>query len=309
MARKLRVEYPGALYHVVNRGNYRHDVFASAGAAQAWVKVLEEAVQIYGWQCHAYVVMRNHYHLVLATPLPNLGAGMHWLQSTLATRFNRLRGERGHLFQGRYHAGLIEDQRYLGHVVDYVHLNPVRAGVVAVEQAAQFRWSSLGRFVRGPRFQGLQAGEWLACRGLEDSAEGWTRYQAHLVELAGNLAEQERLGWKGFSHGWALGSEEWCRTMAKEQAHRAAQPGLEAGAIRDLREAQWAELLRGALAAQGRSMEELAAERKGAEWKLALAEELRSQGGASWVWLSEHLHLGTPASARSLLSLRKRSAI
>jgi REP element-mobilizing transposase RayT len=88
MARKLRIEYPGALYHVINRGNYRRDVFESAGAAEAFVAALREAVAQYGWRVHAYVVMRNHYHLAVETPQPNLVEGMHWLQSTLATRFN-----------------------------------------------------------------------------------------------------------------------------------------------------------------------------------------------------------------------------
>ena len=87
------MQYEGALYHVVNRGNYRRDVFESPDAAQAFVSVLEEATLAYGWKCHAYVVMRNHYHILLETPQPNLGEGMHWLQGTLAARFNRFRSE------------------------------------------------------------------------------------------------------------------------------------------------------------------------------------------------------------------------
>jgi REP element-mobilizing transposase RayT len=126
MARKLRVQYPGALYHVVNRGNYRRDVFESVGAAQALVTAVEEAAQAFGWRIHAYVVMRNHYHLVVETTKPNLVSGMHWLQSTLARRFNRFRTERGHLFQGRYHAGLIEDFRVLEDMGEYHRLMPGR---------------------------------------------------------------------------------------------------------------------------------------------------------------------------------------
>lgn len=113
MARKLRIQYPGAIYHVINRGNYRRDVFESAGAAEAFLRVLIEATALYSWRVHAYVVMRNHFHLALDTPQPNLVEGMHWLQSTLATRFNRLRRESGHLFQGRYQAFLVEKMALL----------------------------------------------------------------------------------------------------------------------------------------------------------------------------------------------------
>ena len=98
------------MYHVINRGNYRRDVFETTGTAKAFEVTLDEACEQHGWKLHAYVILRNHFHLALTTPEPNLVEGMHWLQSTFASRFNRLRGERGHLFQGRYQALLIEDQ-------------------------------------------------------------------------------------------------------------------------------------------------------------------------------------------------------
>ena len=90
MARKLRIQFENALYHVINRGNYRRDVFETAGAPKAFIAVLEEASTMFGWRVHAYVVMRNHYHLALETPKPNLVEGMHWLQGTIAARFNRV---------------------------------------------------------------------------------------------------------------------------------------------------------------------------------------------------------------------------
>jgi putative transposase len=83
--------------------------------------------------------MRNHYHLARQTPEPNLSIGMQWLQTTFATRFNRLRGENGHLFQGRYRAFVLENSGVWARVADYIHLNPVRAGIVPMEYAAQFR--------------------------------------------------------------------------------------------------------------------------------------------------------------------------
>src|SRR4051812_10089801 len=108
MARKLRLEFSGAVYHVINRGNYRAWIFASVGAKQAFEACLFAACARCGWLLHAFVIMSNHYHLAVETPLGNLATGMHWLQSTFATRFNRYRDERGHAFQGRYKSLLVE---------------------------------------------------------------------------------------------------------------------------------------------------------------------------------------------------------
>ena len=116
MARKLRLEFPGACYHVINRGNYRTDIFRTQGARAAFESCLFEACEKSDWVLHAFVIMRNHYHLALETPDGNLVAGMQWLQSTFANRFNRLRRERGHLFQGRYKALLVEAGVALGQV-------------------------------------------------------------------------------------------------------------------------------------------------------------------------------------------------
>jgi len=109
MARKLRLEFPGAIYHVINRGNYRGFVFRTEGAKRAFVDCLFAACVRSEWRLHAFVVTGNHYHLALETPRGNLVAGMQWLQSTFANRFNKLRGEHGHLFQGRYKSLLVEE--------------------------------------------------------------------------------------------------------------------------------------------------------------------------------------------------------
>ena len=96
-----RIEYPGAIYHVINRGKYRKELFLKQNTGEAFERCLFEIVDRCGWKLHAYVIMSNHYHLAVETPEPNLVVGMKWLQSTFATRFNRLRKERGHVFQGR----------------------------------------------------------------------------------------------------------------------------------------------------------------------------------------------------------------
>ena len=101
MARKLRLEFPGAIYHVINRGNYRRWIFADDKTKHAFERCLFEACARSEWLLHAFTIRSNHFHLALETPAANLVAGMQWLQSTFANRFNRFRAENGHLFQGR----------------------------------------------------------------------------------------------------------------------------------------------------------------------------------------------------------------
>ena len=110
MPRKQRIEYPGAIYHVISRGNYRKELFLKKRTGEAFERCLFETVERCRWKLHAYIIMSNHYHLAVETPEPNLVVGMKWLQSTFATRFNRLRKERGHVFQGRYKSILIGDE-------------------------------------------------------------------------------------------------------------------------------------------------------------------------------------------------------
>ena len=110
MARKLRIEYAGACYHVINRGNYRSWIFETEGAKESFLKCLGEACEACNWKLHAWCLMGNHYHLALETPEGNLVAGMRWLQSTFSNRFNRFRQENGHVFQGRYKAILLDEE-------------------------------------------------------------------------------------------------------------------------------------------------------------------------------------------------------
>ena len=138
MARKLRVEYPGALYHVMSRGDHGDPLFEDDRDRERFVETLGEAALKTGWQVHAYCLMSNHFHLVVETPQGNLAAGMKWLLGTYTGRFNRRHKLFGHLFSGRYKS-LVVDGRgtgYLKTVCDYVHLNPVRAKLIGPEAEA-----------------------------------------------------------------------------------------------------------------------------------------------------------------------------
>lgn len=305
MARPLRLLYPHAIYHVINRGNYRTFVFGSPGAAAAFVKCLLEAVRRFKWRLHAFVVMGNHFHLVVETPEANLPEGMHWLQCTFATRFNRFRKERGHVFQGRYYAGLVQPGPSLARVVNYVHLNPVRAKLVGIEALPGYAGSSLGRFLRGPRPEGLSCADWLKEWGLSDDAEGWEAYGRILADLAADPEQQKAQGFGAMDGVWAIGDEDWKQDIAQSvrQVGVADVPcGRERDAIQAVR---WGQVLGQALGRLGRTREDLRVARKGEPWKIALAAELRETCGPNYRWLARELGMGTAASLRFLLWRRR----
>ncbi len=306
MARKLRIQYESAIYHVINRGNYRRDVFESVGTAQAFESALMEACAESGWRLHAFVIMRNHYHLAVETPRANLVEGMHWLQSTFSTRFNRFRQERGHLFQGRYQALLVEDMAALAKVVDYIHLNPARAKIVAAEQLVNFRWSSLRRFLRGPRPAVMSCGDWLAQHGLADTQKGLQSYANHVIALAEDEAEQKRLGLEQLSKGWAIGTAGWCRAIAKEHADRALAPGIETTELRGLKEARWTQVLDQELERHAQTHELAASSRANSAWKITTAIQLRNVG-APYAWITQQLHMGSVSTVRVYLNRTKSS--
>jgi putative transposase len=296
MARKLRLQYEGAVYHVINRGNYRRDVFETADKAKAFEECLFEAGARMGWKLHAYVLMRNHYHLALETPQPNLVEGMHWLQSTFATRFNRFRQERGHLFQGRYQALVVEPGDALRRVVDYIHLNPVRAGLVPVEQLVDFRWSSLRRFVRGGRPECLCA-DWRS----EDNAEAWSRYCGALEDLAGDQAAQTEQGFGEMSRGWAIGTAGWRKAVAQDHRQLALTPGLPQKELKELKQAEWERVLAELLIQVGKTRKDAAEDWKSADWKVSIAEAMRRNTTATNRWIAAELHMGAANSVSQYL--------
>jgi putative transposase len=140
MARKNRVQAPGAHYHVGVRGNAKSPVFTSDEDRQRFLDILGEVVDRYGWRCYAYCLMTNHYHLAVTTPEPNLGAGMGRLNQLYAQWFNHRHDRTGHLFQERYWSELLETEAHVLAVVRYIAENPVRAGLCA--RPRDWPWSS-----------------------------------------------------------------------------------------------------------------------------------------------------------------------
>lgn len=140
MARPLRLEIAGAVYHVTSRGDRREDIFLDDEDRQEWIRVLSLVCERFNWAVHAYCQMTNHYHLLVETAEGNLSAGMRQLNGLYTQRVNRRHGLVGHLFQGRYKAILVQKETYLLELSRYVVLNPVRAKMVLTPE--EWSWSS-----------------------------------------------------------------------------------------------------------------------------------------------------------------------
>ena len=208
MARKLRVQYPGAIYHVMNRGDRREPIFRDEEDHRRLLETLGEACAKTGWQVHAYCLMLNHFHLVVETPKANLVAGMKWFLGTFTSRFNRRHKLFGHLFSGRYKSLVVDGSGdgYLRTVCDYVHLNPVRANLLPAEAALQaYRWSSYPEYLRraGQRPVWLRVDRVLGELGIgRDDAAGRQRFAQAMEERRGKDKPGE---WKAVRRGWFLG--------------------------------------------------------------------------------------------------------
>ncbi|MFZ6778044.1 transposase [Undibacterium sp. Ji83W] len=146
MARPLRLEFAGALYHVTSRGDRREDIYLDEVDRQEWLTVLAEVCDRFNWVMHAYCEMTNHYHLLVETVDGNLSRGMRQLNGLYTQRFNRRHKQVGHLFQGRYKAILVQREAHLLELTRYIVLNPVRAGMVPLPE--QWHWSSYDFCVR-----------------------------------------------------------------------------------------------------------------------------------------------------------------
>ena len=140
MARPLRIEYPGALYHITSRGNAGQKIFRSDKDRSVFLQLLGTVIERFHWLCHAWCFMDNHYHLVIETPEGNLSRGMRQLNGIYTQKYNGKYHKTGHIFQGRFKAILVDKDSYLLELCRYVALNPVRAHMI--EKPEDFRWSS-----------------------------------------------------------------------------------------------------------------------------------------------------------------------
>ncbi len=178
MARPLRIEFPGGLYHVTSRGDHREDIYLSDADRQQWLDLFAQVCKRYNWACHAYCLMDNHYHIVIETVDGNLSAGMRQLNGVYTQTHNRTHGRVGHVFQGRFKAIIVQREAYLLELARYVVLNPVRAGMCALPE--QWPWSSYHATIgKAPTQPWLQT-RWLLAQFGSHPASAIAAYIDHV---------------------------------------------------------------------------------------------------------------------------------
>ena len=186
MARPLRIEYEGALYHVTGRGNRRERVFEDEKDWARFLALLRESLPRYQVQLHAYVLMGNHYHLLAETQRANLGRWMHWLVTSYTVYFNRRHGRVGHLFQGRYKSIVMEAEGYLLALSRYIHLNPVRG-------------ARLGRGDPADRRRRLRGWRWSSYRGYAGLAASQPMVtEGRVLDALGGAKGRQRVAYRRY---------------------------------------------------------------------------------------------------------------
>lgn len=310
MSRKLRVEFPGALYHVLNRGDRREEIFRDDQDRARFLETLAEAGAKTGWQVHALCLMPNHFHLVLETPQPNLVAGMKWFLGTYTSRFNRRHQLVGHLFSGRYKSLVISGQGgYLRTVSEYVHLNPVRAKLLpAAAPLRSYRWSSFPEYLKAPS----QRRAWVRvdrvlgeCGIPKDSGAGRRQFE-RLVEA--RRGQESDAAFAGIRRGWCLGDEAF-RQELLERVSAKAGPQHYGAELAEAAEAKAERIVAEELARRQWRPEALAIRRKGDAEKLAIAGRLRRETTMTLAWIAARLRMGTKTHLAHLLYWQERARV
>ena len=312
MARKLRVEYPGALYHVMSRGDHRELIFRDDLDRACFVETLGGACAKAGWQVHAYCLMPNHFHLVVETPQGNLVAGMKWLLGTYTGRFNRRHKLCGHLFSGRYKSLVVDGSGsgYLKTVCDYVHLNPVRAKLIGpAEKLGVYGGSSYRAYL----WPGRRRPKWLRVDRLlgeyrvpKDSAAG-RRYFGEAMEARRRSESGQGQAFKALRRGWYWGEKAFRQELLEQMEERrgANHYGEE---CHELAEAKAERIVAEELQRRGWSEGDLCERAKGDQGKVALAGRLRRETTMTLKWVAARLAMGSWSNVSNLLAATRKKA-
>ena len=214
MARPLRIEFPGAVYHVMARGNARSPIYLDDADRGMFLNVLGRVVSDFNWLCHAYCLLTNHYHLLIETSEGNLSAGMRQLNGVYTQRFHKVHGSSGHLFQGRFKSILVDKDSYLLQLCRYILLNPVRAGLV--RDPADFKWSSYRAMIGKDAVPEFLTTDWLLSQFAEHRPEARRQFRQFVLAV-----ESEESIWNDLRGQCILGGEkflQWVMPKLKEKA-------------------------------------------------------------------------------------------
>ncbi|MFT3990021.1 MAG: transposase [Luteolibacter sp.] len=299
------------------RGDGGKAVFETDHDRKAFLSRLGEACASHGWRVHAWVLMGNHFHLLLETPQANLVSGMKWLMGTFSQGWNRARLRRGHVFQGRYRAipvnGSEADGYYFRIVADYIHLNPARAGLAGGEKGklSAYRWSSFYDYAKGKGTEWLEMERLLRAFELAGDTRGRRGYVMWLEERAKAGGEISAEAMASLRRGWYLGEESFKDRLLAwlEKPDKRRNGNLSGGGVRDrsLKEAERLVLEGTALMNLPAEQEALMNLKKGNPGKVVLAWLLRTHTTASNGWIAERLGMGCAGSVSRLVGSAKTS--
>ena len=334
MARSIRIQSAGAFYHVMARGNRREDIFHDDDDRRFFLHTLSQACEMTGWRVHAWVLMSNHYHLFIQTPEPNLVAGMSWLQNTLTRRYNVRHRKWGRLFGDRYKAVVVqgEDRYHYQTLMDYIHLNPVRARIIQPKKGQSvldYPWSSVASayaVVPKRRAKWLDAEAGLKAFNLADTVAG----RRSMVERLDKRAVSEEIQNCGVppqteevdqraSHlrrGWYWGTQAFGESMRKlgQKLLNKAEPVSRAyqkhELVREHGERQALAWLARGLKAGGLKRGSLSKLKGSDPRKVLLADLLWRRTVVSQEWLAAKLEMSSAANvSQQLRRLDGKSAI
>lgn len=206
MARPLRIEFAGALYHVTARGNAQENIYRDDPDREQFLSLLQNAVNRYDWYCHAYCLMDNHYHLLIETGAPTLSKGMKYLNGTYTQAFNRRHHRVGHVFQGRFKAILVQKDAYLLELARYIVLNPVRAQMVRAIK--QWRWSSYRATAGYDEAHACLTTDWILAGFGDTKNEAQLRYREFV-----KAGKRQPSPWQCLKNQIYLGDDDFIKDM------------------------------------------------------------------------------------------------
>ncbi len=315
MPRKPRIEYEGAIYHIMSRGNRGDLIFLDDKDCETFLDTLEEACSRTGWLVHAFVLMGNHYHLLMETPEANLVAGMKWLQGTYTQRFNSRHKQWGHLLQGRYKALVVDGSggEYFSTVASYIHLNPARAKQIDLVggKLTDYRWSSYPLyFRRNKRPDWLVVERVLGAMGLADDLQGLEQFRRSMQKRVLEIARSDNpleadAEWKNLRRGWYFGSDQFRQEMLNRlddvigvSGKRESFDGVETKMHDEMAAEKLLKVGLKVLKLDDATLQDM---RKSCPEKCCMAWLLRKQTCVTNEWIKLHLHMGMATNFAALI--------